>query len=129
MTGAVMTLAAAGGVTGSSGVTTPGSLAWTAIYDTDSGSTNTQAFTGLTSPIAVSAMLSGGGALYYNLNASYQPYAGAFAVRGGDTLSWALAAGHLSRTGLLTIVNATTSTTLATIAYSVDSSWTGTGFR
>jgi hypothetical protein len=128
MTGVAMALVGAGGATGG-GVTTPGALTWTPIYDTDSGSTNTQAFTGLTAPIAVSAALSGGGSLYYNLSGVYQAYVGAFAVHGGDTLSWTLAVGRLSRTGVLTVTNVTTGVVLATIAYAVSSSWDGTGYR
>jgi hypothetical protein len=128
MTGAVMALAA-GGASGAGGVTTPGALAWSAIYDTDSGTSNTQAFTLLTSPISVTASLSGGGTLYYNLNGSYQAYTGAFIVHAGDTLSWTISVGHLPKSGNLTVTNATTSTTLATIAYFVDSSWTGSGYR
>ena len=128
MTGAVMALAA-GGASGAGGVTTPGALAWGAIYDTDSGTSNTQAFTLLTSPISVSASLSGGGTLYYNLNGSYQAYTGAFTVHAGDTLSWTITVGHVAKTGNLTVTNVTTTTTLATIAYFVDSSWTGSGYR
>lgn len=128
MSGVAMVVAGVGGGPGG-GLTTPGALAWTTIYDTDSGSTNTQAFTGLTAPIAVSATVSGGGSLYYNLNGGYRAYAGAFAVNGGDTLSWTLAAGHLPRTGVLTVTNVTAGAGLATIPYFVDSSWQGTGYR
>ena len=129
MTGAMMALAGVGGGSGGAGVTTPGALAWTPIYDTDSGSTNTQAFTGLTAPIAVSAAISGGGTLYYNLNGAYGAYAGPFAVVAGDALSWTLDAGRLSRVGVLTVTNVTTGAVLATIPYSVATSWDGAGWR
>lgn len=128
MTGLTLTLAAAGGP-GGGGATTPGPLAWTAIYDTDSGSTNTQAFTLITAPIAVSAALSGGGTLYYNHNGAYQAYAGPFPVQAGDTLSWTISVLRAARTGVLTVTNATAGAVLATIPYAVDSSWDGTGYR
>jgi hypothetical protein len=129
MTGVAMALAGSGGAAGAGGVVNPGALAWSGIYDTDSGTSNTQAFTAITSPISVSAALSGGGVLYYNLNGGYAAYTGAFAVHAGDTLSWTINVGHLGHSGNLTVTNVTTATVLATIPYSVQSSWTGSGYR
>ena len=128
MSGALMALAGAGGSTGG-GVITPGPLNWTAIYDTDSGATNTQAFTLIATAISVSASLSGGGILSYVLNGISTNYTGAFAVHPGDALNWGVSVGRVSKTGNLTVTNLTASTTLAIIAYSVFSSWDGTGYH
>ncbi len=128
MAGALMVLAGAGGSSGG-GVITPGPLNWTAIYDTDSGATNTQAFTLIATVISVSASLSGGGILSYVLNGVSTNYTGAFAVHPGDALSWGVSVGHISKAGNLTVNNVTASTTLATIAYSVFSSWDGSGYH
>lgn len=107
----------------------PNAVAWGPMYGTDIAASNTQAFAGFTGPISVTGTLSGGGTLFYTLNGSFLLYAGPFSARSGDTLNWAVSVGVVAKAGNLTVVDATHSTTLATIAYSVDTSWTGTRYR
>lgn len=107
----------------------PNAVAWGPMYGTDIAASNTQAFAGFTGPISVTGTLSGGGTLFYTLNGSFAVYSGPFSARAGDILNWAVAVGHVAKAGNLTVLDATHSTTLATIAYSVDTSWNGSGYR
>jgi hypothetical protein len=112
---------------GSSG--SPGTVSWGPMYGTDTVASNTQALTGFTGVISISAALSGGGTLYVTQNGALSPYTGAFPVRPNDAISWTIAVGKFSRTGTLTVTNATASTTLQTIAYSINTSWNGSGYH
>jgi hypothetical protein len=128
MTGAVMALVGAEGGAGSSG--SPAAVAWTAIYGTDNASTNTQTLSGFTGPLSISAAVSSGPVgIAYSLNGGSYAYSGAFTVHPGDTLAWTLSVAHAAKSGTLTISYGAGPTTLATIPYSVDSSWDGSGYR
>ena len=128
MTGAVAALAGCNvAASGSSG--SPGAVNWLPMYGVDTVASNTQALSGFTGAISVSAALSGGGTLYYTLNGVLQAYAGAFAVHPADALSWTIAVGKFTRTGTLTVTNVTASTTIQAIPYSIDTSWNGGGYH
>lgn len=127
MSGAVLSLIASATNTASSG--SPVAVGWGPIYGVDAASSNTQTLSGFTGAISISAALSGGGTLIYSLNGSYTTYAGAFTAHAGDTLSWTIYVGHVAKAGNLTVTNVTGSTTLATVAYAVDTSWNGSGYR
>ena len=91
MTGALMALAGAPGVSGGGGGTHPNAIAWGNIYDSGSGSTATPAVAGIVGGSAViTAMRTGTAVLYYNLNGGYVAYTGGFTVSNGDTLGWTL---------------------------------------
>ena len=126
MAGALIGLIGYGTVGGSG---SPSAIAWGPIYGTDTAASNTQAFSGFTGSISVSGALSGGGTLTYILNGVYVAYSGTFSVNTGDTLSWVITVGHVAKSGNLTVTNVTASTTIATVAYSVDTSWNGSGYR
>ena len=118
MTGAVMTLAGAGGGA-SSGVTLPGAMAWSNIYGILYGSTNTLTFTLITVAISITAGLSSTGVLYYTKNgAAPVAYTGAFNVVVGDTLSWAVQGSGVA--GVVTVTNATRASVMSTFNYTVN---------
>jgi hypothetical protein len=121
VTGAVLA-GLAGGVAPGGGTITPAAVSWTNIYDTDIGSTNVQTLSGFTAPISVTATRTGMGKIYYSLNGGYALYTGAFTVNHGDTLAWTmttLGVGTGNVSGVLTVTNATASTTLQAISYTV----------
>jgi hypothetical protein len=124
VTGIAAVLAAAGGASGVSGTVVPSPTpVWTSIYGFDSGATNVQTISGITSPISISAALSGGGTLFYTQNGAIKPYSGAFTVNAGDTLGWTVVfvtGGSVS--GNITVTNISNgSATLAAIPYAVSS--------
>ena len=123
MTGAVMALAGSEGSAGGGGGVIPSPTpAWSAIYDTDIGSTNLQTISGIGGPISVSVTPSGGGLPYYTLGSGLTPCTGAFTVRPGDALGLTVFAvlGGGTVTGTLTVRNLSDGgTTLAVIAYAV----------
>ena len=123
MTGVAMTLAAAGGSGGGSGGVAPSpSPAWSAIYDTDVGSTNLQTISGIGGSISLSVTQTGAGRLYYTLGSGLTLYTGAFTAHLGDSVGFTVFAviGGGTVTGTLTVRNLSDGgTALAAIAYAV----------
>jgi len=116
MTGAVLMLAGAGaGAVG--GITTPAAVSWYDIYATIVGVTNVQTITAITVPISITASRTGTGLFSYVKNGTVYPYTGAFGVSPGDALAWQMSGSSVS--GVVTVTNATTSTTLATFNYTL----------
>ena len=109
------------GLIGGGNVT--GALAWNDIYGEDSGATQTLAVTGISHPIQVAATSTGSGLLSYLLNGVFAPYAGAFTVAPNDMLAWAISiTGSADRSGIVTVTNASASTTISSFNYTVYSS-------
>jgi hypothetical protein len=105
VTGAVATTLGAG-AGGGGGIVVPGPLAWSNIFDVGAGSTDTQTLTAITTPISISATLSGGGTAHSILNGSAAFYAGAFSVSAGDALAWLIVnAGPIAVAGTVTVAN------------------------
>jgi hypothetical protein len=100
---------------------------WTNIYGVDAGYTNNQTLTGFTGTLSISAANSGSGVLVYVLNGASTSYTGAFTAHPGDVLAWGVVVGLTTMSGTITVTNATTSTTLQAITYTVTSSGGGGG--
>ena len=124
MNGTLMALAGAASAGGGTGVVITPTPSWVAIYDTDTGSTNTPAILGITTAISISLAKSGGGTLFYNLNGGFNLYTGAFTVHAGDTLGFIIDNSMSgTKTGTITVTNVSNgSVTVATFAYTVFSS-------
>lgn len=125
MTGAIAVLLSNGsaGAGGSGNILTPSTLSWNDIYGEDSGSTQSSLVAGITSPIQVAANKTGGAQLAYILNGAYGAYAGAFTVHPNDTLGWATTSTSTAdQSGVVTVTNTTTGTTLDTFNYTIYSS-------
>jgi hypothetical protein len=123
MGGVLMLLEGGGGTSGGGGGggggTTLDPLHWTNITGSFAGATNTQTISGITNPVSLSVVITGGATLRYDLNGTYANYTGAFNVVATDTLSWLVVSVGSAHAGTITVTNATTSTVVATISYSV----------
>ena len=128
MTGAVLALAGSGVAPGA-GSTTLTATTWADIYGTDSAADSPISMLGIGAAVSITATLSSGGTLTYNLNGVPTNYTGAFTVHLNDSLSWGIAVGHTGQAGTISVTNATTATLLQTFNYSVDSSWTVGGYH
>ena len=126
MAGAMMALAGAKpGSGGGGGATTPfPAPVWVNVYATDVGSTNFQTINGITEPITLTVVDTGGSLLYYSQNGAYHDYLGGFTVSDGDVINWVPHNTTGARiAGAVTITNVTdSSATLATFNYSLDAS-------
>ncbi len=125
MTGAAAMIAATTGVAAAaSGATfSPAPVYWNDIYAEDAGATQIVAITGTTAPIQVTASKTGGAQLNYILNGAYVGYGGPFVVHPNDTLGWSMISTSIAdQSGVVTITNITTATTLASFSYTVYSS-------
>ncbi len=123
MTGAIAALVSNGAGGGGGGIVAPAALSWNDIYGEDSGSTQTCVITGITSPIQIAATKTGGAQLAYILNGTYAAYVGAFRVNPNDALGWsAISTSTADQSGVVTVTNTTTGTTLDTFNYTVYSS-------
>ena len=133
MTGALIAIVSNGGASGAghAGVVAPSTLNWNDIYGEDSGSTQTLAVSGITAPIQIAATRTGSGNLSYVLNGAFINYSGAFTVRPGDSLAWAISlTGPVDRSGVVTVTNMTASTTLDSFNYTVtQSAWNASPAR
>ena len=114
------TATAAGGGGGGGGGDVPDALNWIDIYGVSYGATDTLTVSGITVPISISVTKSGSGTLSYSLNGTVFGYTGAFLVHVGDTLAWIMTTATIPRSGTLTVVNVTdSSTTLKVINFSL----------
>lgn len=123
-----MTGILAGLAGGNSTVATSGAVAtvhWANIFGAGSGSTNKQTLSGFTGAISVSATLSAGGTLYYNLNGTVKAYTGAFAVHPGDVLAWTISVNTTQASGNLTVTDVTHSATIQVVPYVIITTWNG----
>lgn len=118
MTGAHAALANAGGATASTFSNTPTPTpVWADIYVHTFGSDAPVTIAGITVPISISMSRTGSGTIYYGLNGSFTNYSAPFTVNAGDLLQWGAKGSGTS--GAITVTNATTSTVLDTINYTV----------
>jgi hypothetical protein len=129
VTGALIAWLGGTAAYGAAGVVVPSPPpAWTNIFGSDYGATNSQTISGITTPITVSLANSGSGALLYILNGYQTPYTGSFTVHAGDILAFGIAVGNAVQSGAITVTNVSNgSATLATIGYVVRSSGGGGG--
>jgi len=123
VTGAILAGLSGGVAIGGGSVVVTPAVHWTAIYDTDFGSTNAQTLAGFTAPISITASRTGTGKISYSLNGTAHTYTGAFTAVAADVLVWIMATlgintGNVS--GNLTVVNASNAgAVLGVIAYTV----------
>ena len=126
MSGAVLATIGAGGASGSGGVVPSPTPVWTNVSGYDYASTNNQTIAGITSPISLSASLTGSAYLVYTLNGTPNLYTGAFTVHAADVLSWSVGVTTTNQSGTVTIKNVSNgSATLATFTYSVKTTFGG----
>jgi hypothetical protein len=124
VTGAIAALVSNGVIGGGSvGSVAPAAISWNDIYGEDSGSTQTALITGITAPIQLAASKTGGAELAYILNGIYVAYRGAFAVYPNDALGWStISTSTADQSGVVTVTNVTSGTTLDTFNYTIYSS-------
>ncbi len=103
--------------------TDPTGLVWTNIFGYGNGQSNTCTVASLTGAISISLANSGSGTLFYVLNGVQIAYTGPFKVVNTNTLAFVIqnpnATGGATKTGNVTVTNATTSATIQVIAYIV----------
>ena len=126
---AVAAICAEGIASGGTGTVVPSPTpVWTSVFGIDYASTNSQTIQGISNSISISLANSGAGTLLYSLNGYATYYTGAFTVRVGDILAFAIAVGLAAESGAITVTNVSNAgATLATIPYVVKSSGGGGG--
>jgi hypothetical protein len=117
MTGALLATIGATAVGGGAGA--PDAMAWGNIYAEIAGGTNILTVAGLAGAKAtLTATITGGGELAFNLNGKITTYTGGFVVSDGDTLGWMVfAGGGGPSSGTVTVKSAGGTVTVGTFTY------------
>ncbi|MBA3811525.1 MAG: hypothetical protein H0X27_07770 [Caulobacteraceae bacterium] len=118
MTGAIAALIGKATGAAAGGTTTPTAVNWRDLYAAVLGATQIITLSGFTATISIAAAITGAGGLKAIKNGVITLYSGPFPVVAGDTLGWLVSNySGSAQSGVVTVTNATTNTTMDTFAY------------